>query len=112
MSLCAIALALPKFSNPVVAMMVLIVLMDTAARNVASKLGWRDWAAGLTDENVASEAAYQDLKGNPHTTQWWKIVLHVVNHGTHHRGQVSGFLRTMGHLPPPLDLMAYYRTLS
>jgi len=73
---------------------------------------WRDWAAGLTDENVASEAVYQDLKGNPHTTQWWKIVLHVVNHGTHHRGQVSGFLRTMGHVPPPLDLMAYYRTLS
>jgi uncharacterized damage-inducible protein DinB len=35
----------------------------------------------------------------------------VVNHGTHHRGMVSGFLRAMGHTPPPLDLIAYYRAL-
>jgi len=34
-----------------------------------------------------------------------------VNHATHHRGQVSGFLRAMGHAPPPLDLIAFYRTL-
>jgi len=73
---------------------------------------WQQWAAGLTDENVATVASYKDLKGNPYDTQWWKIVLHVVNHGTHHRGQVSGFLRAMGHLPPPLDLIAYYRTLA
>jgi uncharacterized damage-inducible protein DinB len=36
----------------------------------------------------------------------------VVNHGTHHRGQVSGFLRSMGHTPPALDLIAYYRQLG
>jgi uncharacterized damage-inducible protein DinB len=39
----------------------------------------------------------------------WKLVFHVVNHATHHRGQVAGFLRTMGRVPPPLDLIAYYR---
>jgi uncharacterized damage-inducible protein DinB len=37
--------------------------------------------------------------------------LHLVNHGTHHRGQISGFLRAMDHTPPPLDLIAYYRSL-
>jgi uncharacterized damage-inducible protein DinB len=73
---------------------------------------WQDWAAGLTDENVAQVTAYRDLKGNAWTTPWWKIVLHVVNHGTHHRGQVSGFLRAMGHKPPPLDLIAYYREMG
>jgi len=73
---------------------------------------WQDWAAGLTDENVAEVASYHDLKGNAWTTPWWKIVLHVVNHGTHHRGQVSGFLRAMGHKPPPLDLIAYYHELG
>ena len=73
---------------------------------------WQEWAAGLTDENVTQVASYHDLKGNAWTTPRWKIVLHVVNHGTHHRGQVSGFLRTMGHKPPPLDLIAYYRTLG
>jgi uncharacterized damage-inducible protein DinB len=73
---------------------------------------WREWAVGLTDQNVGQMASYHDTKGNPYTTELWKIVLHVVNHGTHHRGQVSGFLRTMGHVPPPLDLIAYYRTLT
>jgi len=73
---------------------------------------WKDWAAGLPDENVMQVASYQDLKGNAWTTPWWKIILHVVNYGTHHRGQVSGFLRAMGHKPPPLDLIAYYRELG
>lgn len=73
---------------------------------------WQQWAAGLTEENVTRIASYQDIKGNSFTTEWWKIVLHVVNHGTHHRGQVSGFLRAMGQVPPPLDLMAYYRQLG
>jgi uncharacterized damage-inducible protein DinB len=73
---------------------------------------WKQWAAGLNGESLAQSASYKDLKGNAYTTPYWQIILHVVNHGTHHRGQVSGFLRTMGHVPPPLDLMAYYRSLA
>jgi uncharacterized damage-inducible protein DinB len=72
---------------------------------------WDRWAEDLTDESVASVAHYADLKGNQWTTPLWQIILHVVNHGTHHRGQVAGFLRAMGHVPPPLDLIAYYRSL-
>ena len=71
--------------------------------------GWREWAKPLTDESVAASVSFTDLKGNPHTQPLWQIILHVVNHGTHHRGQVSGFLRTLGHTPPPLDLIAFYR---
>ncbi len=71
--------------------------------------GWREWARGLSDESVLEVLDYTDLKGNPWRQSLWQIVLHVVNHGTHHRGQVSGFLRSMGHTPPPLDLIAYYR---
>ena len=55
---------------------------------------------------------YQDMKGNPYTSKLWEIVLHVVNHGTHHRGQVSGFLRALGHAPPQLDLIRFYRGLD
>ena len=55
------------------------------------------------------EVHYTSLAGLSFQTPLWQIVLHVVNHGTHHRGQVSGFLRRMGVVPPPLDLIAYYR---
>ncbi|HLK51146.1 MAG TPA: DinB family protein [Bryobacteraceae bacterium] len=70
---------------------------------------WRKWAQALTDESAAALITYKDLKGNEYTQPLWQIVVHVVNHGTHHRGQVSGFLRAMGYPPPPLDAMAFYR---
>ena len=34
-----------------------------------------------------------DTKGRPWKQPLWQVVQHMVNHGTHHRGQVSGFLR-------------------
>ncbi len=68
---------------------------------------WQVWVDRLPD--ASATVAYQDLKGHPHTTPLWQIVLHVVNHGTHHRGQASAMIRAMGHTPPPLDLIRFYR---
>jgi uncharacterized damage-inducible protein DinB len=73
---------------------------------------WKEWALGLTDQAALAEIVYQDLKGRTWKQPLWQLVLHNVNHGTHHRGQVSGFLRAMGHAPPQLDLVLYYRELS
>ncbi len=73
---------------------------------------WAHWAAGLTEEAAQAVLEYKDLKGNEWNTPLWQIVLHVVNHATHHRGQVSGFLRSMGKTPPVLDLIAWYRRQS
>jgi uncharacterized damage-inducible protein DinB len=73
---------------------------------------WLEWARSVTDSDFAGEIAYCDLKGNPWHTPLWQIVLHVVNHATHHRGQAAGFLRAMGRVPPALDLIAYYRALA
>ncbi|HZT29582.1 MAG TPA: DinB family protein [Bryobacteraceae bacterium] len=73
---------------------------------------WKQWAAGLTDEVVRRVVTYHDTKGREWSQPLWQPLLHVVNHATHHRGQVSGFLRAMGHAPPVLDLVAYYRTVA
>jgi len=62
------------------------------------------------DAAIAEPISYRDMKGHPWVSPVWQIVLHVVNHGTHHRGQVAGFLRSMGKTPPVLDLIAYYRS--
>ena len=67
--------------------------------------GWTVW----TDDAVRADLTYQDMRGRDWTQPVWKLLLHVVNHATHHRGQVSGFLRTMGRVPPVLDLVAFYR---
>jgi uncharacterized damage-inducible protein DinB len=71
--------------------------------------GWTNWGENLTDEAAAEPLSYTDLRGRNWAQPLWHLVLHVVNHGTHHRGQVSGFLRSLGHAPPPLDLHHFSR---
>jgi uncharacterized damage-inducible protein DinB len=70
---------------------------------------WKQWSTLLTEASIHEEISYKDTRGNSSSQPIWQIVMHVVNHGTHHRGQVSGFLRAMGHRPPVLDLRAYYQ---
>lgn len=70
---------------------------------------WQQWAATLADETAGGLLDYHDLKGNAWRHPVWQLVLHVVNHGSHHRGQISGFLRSMGHTPPNVDLLRYIR---
>jgi uncharacterized damage-inducible protein DinB len=70
---------------------------------------WKEWSATLTESSIQDQLAYKDLKGDSFVSPIWQILLHVVNHGTHHRGQVSGFLRALGYTPPRNDLIAYYR---
>jgi uncharacterized damage-inducible protein DinB len=73
---------------------------------------WKDWAHGITPVSAVTPVSYNDMRGNPWSQPLWQLILHVVNHGTHHRGQVSGFLRSLGHTPPQLDLVLYYREHS
>lgn len=70
---------------------------------------WTEWASGIDAAELDRVMEYQDLKGSPRSNVLWQTILHVVNHGTHHRGQVSGFLRALGHVPPPLDYIAFVR---
>lgn len=70
---------------------------------------WRRWAEPLRDEDPSTVLVYSDLRGRQWRQPLWQVVLHVVNHSTHHRGQVSGFLRAMGHKPPALDFIAFVR---
>ncbi len=70
---------------------------------------WKKFVAGVSDEKAQEVIRYSDLAGRQWSQPLWQPILHVVNHATHHRGQVSGFLRAMGRVPPPLDLAAYQR---
>ncbi len=70
---------------------------------------WLELLAGETDDSLARIITFIDLKGKQHQQPLWQIILHMVNHATHHRGQVSGFLRALGKVPPQLDLIFYYR---
>lgn len=51
---------------------------------------------------------YKNLKGVEFARPNWQAILHVVNHGTYHRGQLASMMRQQGHLPPSTDLIYYY----
>jgi uncharacterized damage-inducible protein DinB len=70
---------------------------------------WQSWAAVLTEDDADRLIHYSDLKGRAWSQPICPLVLHVVNHSTHHRGQVSGFLRALGQTPPPLDFIFFVR---
>jgi uncharacterized damage-inducible protein DinB len=67
------------------------------------------WAAGLNEADWSRETSYKTLAGVAYKTPFWQIVLHIVNHGSHHRGQISSMLRQLGIKPVNLDLVAFYR---
>jgi len=67
---------------------------------------WQGRAPGLTGQTALAGIVHQDLKGRTWNLPLWQLAPHMANHGTHHCGQVSGFLLAMGHAPP-LDLVLY-----
>jgi uncharacterized damage-inducible protein DinB len=49
-----------------------------------------------------------ELRATDWTIPRWKLLLHVVNHATLHRGQVMGMLRQLGKQPPTNDIFIGY----
>lgn len=67
------------------------------------------WSEGLTENEWLREMSYTTLAGVQYETPFWQMVLHIVNHGSHHRGQITNMLRQLGVKPVNLDLIAFYR---
>lgn len=71
--------------------------------------GAADWSTKLSGAEWNQVICYKDSRGNSHQTALLPIILHVVNHGSYHRGQVSSLLRQSGIVPPNTDLINFYR---
>lgn len=55
----------------------------------------------LSDADLEHAVDYGTAQGNqPHVAKVWQILLHVVNHSTHHRSELSRYLNASGH---PID---------
>ena len=69
----------------------------------------REFVRRLTEADLDRVVSYQTLKGDPFSDPLAKLIRHVVNHATYHRGQVVTMLRQLGIEPPHTDLIIYYR---
>lgn len=57
-----------------------------------------------TDQDLSEDLAYQNMAGAPLRLQKGLVLLHLFNHGTHHRGQCHHMITQLGGDPPVLDL--------
>ena len=68
----------------------------------------RKFLATLTPESLTRPLTYVNFKGETWTYPLWQPVLHVANHSTYHRGQVTMALRQLGVTPPAIDFLLFY----
>jgi uncharacterized damage-inducible protein DinB len=67
---------------------------------------------GLTQHDLDRVMEYKTMKFGVYTNPLWQSMLHLVNHGTYHRGQITTMLRQLGAQPILTDLMHFYRERS
>ncbi|MFZ4622152.1 MAG: DinB family protein [Bacteroidota bacterium] len=71
--------------------------------------GWNQYLASVTDEDLKRSFTFHNLKGEKVTQLVWQSLLHLVNHSTYHRGQITTMVRQSGGTPIGTDLIAFYR---
>lgn len=64
--------------------------------------------AVLTPERLAAPLPYTNTSGRAFAYPLWQQMLHVVNHGTHHRAELADMLTRAGQPVPPTDLLVYF----
>ena len=80
-------------------------------RLLARSAVWIDYLSALDDAALAGNASFHKIDGKLATLPRASCVLHVFNHGTHHRGQISAVLTRLGAAAPEMDLPYFLYTL-
>jgi uncharacterized damage-inducible protein DinB/GNAT superfamily N-acetyltransferase len=68
-------------------------------------LAWLPLLEIWPDERLLGSLSYRRMNGQEVTLPFAATLLHVFNHGTHHRGQVTAALTALGRPAPELDLV-------
>ena len=68
---------------------------------------WRLWLSKQSDATLGTQLDYRNMAGQEHRQSLANIVQHLVNHGTHHRGQMSAAITALGHKAPLLDYIYF-----
>ena len=64
---------------------------------------------GLDDVALGGTLEYANMDGDRFEQPLAKVLVHVFNHQTHHRGQAHMLITASGRVAPSLDLIQYYR---
>ena len=84
--------------------------LDTIQQKLTeSSEEWSEFIETMNDEHMKENHQYANSEGKLFKTTLEDVVLHVVNHATHHRAQLVKMLREQGEEPPVTDYIFYSR---
>ena len=82
--------------------------LDALSKKLAEvQTGQQEFLAGLGAEDLEHKLTYTNFKGETWSYPLGRILQHVVNHSTYHRGQVTAQLRQLGAKGVGTDLLLY-----
>jgi len=56
---------------------------------------WMDWVSNASESAIEHVVQYYNSKKEHFKQPVWQIMMHVINHGTYHRGQLVTMLRQL-----------------
>jgi uncharacterized damage-inducible protein DinB len=82
-------------------------LNDLEHRWQQEEVSTRDYLASLSDDALTVIIRYTTSEGEKRERVLWHCLLHMVNHGTHHRSEAATILTDCGQSPGGLDFTAF-----
>jgi uncharacterized damage-inducible protein DinB len=68
----------------------------------------RGYVATVSEDALERTVPYINFKGETWTYNLWRMMMHLLNHQSYHRGQVTTLLRQLGIQPPQVDFLFAY----
>ncbi len=65
----------------------------------------RQHLASLAEDSLEEVVSYTSTRGVTWTYPLWRMMVHLLEHQTYHRGQVTTLLRQLGFEPPKVDFL-------
>lgn len=82
---------------------------EIAAMSEKTRVAYQAFIASLVGPVAAQAIHYTNSAGQNFTTRIEDILLHVVLHGSYHRGQIALLMREAGAAPAHTDYIAFVR---
>ncbi len=67
-----------------------------------------DFVSQVTDASLQEIIQYVNIKGQTWQYPLGRLMQHLVNHSSYHRGQITNFLRQLGTQPAATDFLIYF----
>jgi uncharacterized damage-inducible protein DinB len=69
----------------------------------------REFLGGQTHESLAAPLAFRNIAGEASVVPLGQLMIHVVDHGSYHRGQLNTMIKQAGGQPAPAFYAMYQR---